>query len=466
MGLRVGEVFGGDPAHVRAWLTRGCERMDGPPSQSGTSDRSSRREHARSRRHRQLRDREPDRPQRPPCLARPGPSRRRSGVQCAAGRQRPAERLHGSRRRGRARKASSATCPTPRSSRRRSKAAAARCASSTSRRASAASAAISGRRCWCAGSSRSPAGRGSRSALRPTFNYGALKAATTSGSNHIRYRQRRRRCCGSPPTARSPRILHEQEFSLDRPITMLVGADESVPENPDTLGAHLPRPRPMAYWQTWVRDLNIPFDWQAAVIRAAITLKLCSFEDTGAVLAALTTSVPEAAGTRAQLGLPLLLAARFVLHGDRAQPPVGDQDHGRLRALHRRHRRGRQLARRGRQDRAAVPDRAGHRHRRAADRHAAGLSRLRPGAHRQCRRQPAPERHLWLDGDDGGADVLGRAPAAPGRHGALPPALRGRERSPQGGVDARMRASGNTASARRSIPSRLACAGPPSTGSA
>ena len=46
-----------------------------------------------------------------------------------------------------------------------------------------------------------------------------------------------------------------------------------------------------------MRDLNIPFDWQAAVIRAAITLKLCSFEDTGAVLAALTTSVPEAAGT-------------------------------------------------------------------------------------------------------------------------------------------------------------------------
>ncbi len=46
-----------------------------------------------------------------------------------------------------------------------------------------------------------------------------------------------------------------------------------------------------------MRDLNIPFDWQAAVIRAAITLKLCSYEDTGAVLAALTTSIPEAANT-------------------------------------------------------------------------------------------------------------------------------------------------------------------------
>ena len=131
--------------------------------------------------------------------------------------------------------------------------------------------------------------------LRPTFNYGGLKPQVTSGSHHARF-------VGDNAVLRLTTdgsityILHETEFGLDRPITLIVGADESITEDPDSLGRSF-LAQTEAYWQGWVRDLNIPFDWQAAVIRAAITLKLCSFEDTGAVLAALTTSVPEAAGT-------------------------------------------------------------------------------------------------------------------------------------------------------------------------
>ena len=47
-----------------------------------------------------------------------------------------------------------------------------------------------------------------------------------------------------------------------------------------------------------MRNLYVPFECQEEVIRAAITLQLCSFEQTGAIVAALTTSLPEAPGTQ------------------------------------------------------------------------------------------------------------------------------------------------------------------------
>jgi GH15 family glucan-1,4-alpha-glucosidase len=131
--------------------------------------------------------------------------------------------------------------------------------------------------------------------LRPTFDYGARKAQLTSGSNHARFFSDTA-VLRLTTDASINNVLHEAEFSLDRPITLIVGADESVPENPDALARSF-LAETESYWHTWVRDLNVPFDFQQAVIRAGITLKLCSYEDTGAVLAALTTSIPEAPDT-------------------------------------------------------------------------------------------------------------------------------------------------------------------------
>src|SRR5690606_13303451 len=51
------------------------------------------------------------------------------------------------------------------------------------------------------------------------------------------------------------------------------------------------------HWREWVRYLSIPLEWQQAVIRSAITLKLCQYEDSGAIIAAMTTSIPEAPDT-------------------------------------------------------------------------------------------------------------------------------------------------------------------------
>ena len=46
-----------------------------------------------------------------------------------------------------------------------------------------------------------------------------------------------------------------------------------------------------------MRRLNLSYDWQEAMIRAAISLKLSNFEETGGIVAAHTTSIPEAPGS-------------------------------------------------------------------------------------------------------------------------------------------------------------------------
>ncbi len=51
------------------------------------------------------------------------------------------------------------------------------------------------------------------------------------------------------------------------------------------------------YWQRWVKHCDIPPLYQREVIRSALALKLHCFEDTGAIVAAMTTSIPEAAGS-------------------------------------------------------------------------------------------------------------------------------------------------------------------------
>jgi GH15 family glucan-1,4-alpha-glucosidase len=51
------------------------------------------------------------------------------------------------------------------------------------------------------------------------------------------------------------------------------------------------------YWQRWVKHCNIPPLFQQEVIRSALALKLHCFEDTGAIVAAMTTSIPESPGS-------------------------------------------------------------------------------------------------------------------------------------------------------------------------
>lgn len=128
--------------------------------------------------------------------------------------------------------------------------------------------------------------------LRPACSYGSQRPGVTWGSNHVRYVTPDlavRLTTDASITA----VLQETTFFLEDNLTFLFGPDETVPEAVNKLGQHF-LDETAHYWRQWVSTLGIPFEWQDAVIRAAITLKLNTYEDTGAIIAAMTTSIPEA----------------------------------------------------------------------------------------------------------------------------------------------------------------------------
>lgn len=131
--------------------------------------------------------------------------------------------------------------------------------------------------------------------LRPATDWGARRCPTTNGSNHIRY-------IGSAVTLRLTTnapvayLLDETGFDIEGELVFFLGPDEPFRED---IAAACRRmfDATIANWREWVRHLSVTLEWQEAVIRAAITLRLCQYEETGAIVAAMTTSIPEAANT-------------------------------------------------------------------------------------------------------------------------------------------------------------------------
>jgi len=150
--------------------------------------------------------------------------------------------------------------------------------------------------------------------LRPVCDYGASRPERTNGSNHIRYitpAVTLRLTTDAPVTY----ILDEVPFVVEEPFTLILGPDESLTRPIDETAREFFE-MTSEFWIEWVRYLSLPFEWQDAVIRAAITLKLCNFEETGAIIAAITTSIPEAAGSQRNWDYRYcwLRDAYFVVH--------------------------------------------------------------------------------------------------------------------------------------------------------
>ena len=134
-----------------------------------------------------------------------------------------------------------------------------------------------------------------RVACRPVGNYGELELQRRRSSNHIAFlglEEEIRLTTNIPLTY----VLDEEDFVLNEPkyLVLTYGAPLEAPLE-STAERFLSST--LAYWRQWVKSTSIGDFQQAAVIRSALALKIHQYEDTGAIIAASTTSLPEAPGS-------------------------------------------------------------------------------------------------------------------------------------------------------------------------
>lgn len=79
-------------------------------------------------------------------------------------------------------------------------------------------------------------------------------------------------------------LLQEQAFYLEDSVTLVMGTNQTLDFEPKAFG-RMAYESTIAYWHGWIHNISIPLEWQDAVIRAAITLRLNTFYDTGAIIA-------------------------------------------------------------------------------------------------------------------------------------------------------------------------------------
>lgn len=94
----------------------------------------------------------------------------------------------------------------------------------------------------------------------------------------------------------APYLRNGLSIRVDEPRFFILSCDtpsqlDSVPEIRRVLDLTI------AGWRAWAKTCALPSFAEREVLRSALCLKLHAFEETGAIIAAATTSIPEAAGT-------------------------------------------------------------------------------------------------------------------------------------------------------------------------
>ncbi len=125
----------------------------------------------------------------------------------------------------------------------------------------------------------------------PTTNYGEKKLTSIPGSNHIRYAgmdQEIRLTTNCSITY----ILEGKDFRIHKPIYLVLTYGRPL-EAPIESTVERFLQSTTQYWRRWVKSTSIPDFNQRLVVRSSLVLKIHQYEDTGAIIAASTTSLPE-----------------------------------------------------------------------------------------------------------------------------------------------------------------------------
>jgi len=134
-----------------------------------------------------------------------------------------------------------------------------------------------------------------RVVCRPRGEYGELEPDVLFGSSHIRYMglDRQVRLTTNIPlnyiTEEKPFILNGSKHLV---LTWGVPLEGPLETTIDTFYS-----KTKAYWKQWVKRTSIGQFHQKAVLRSALALKIHQYQDTGAIIASTTTSLPESPGS-------------------------------------------------------------------------------------------------------------------------------------------------------------------------
>jgi GH15 family glucan-1,4-alpha-glucosidase len=129
----------------------------------------------------------------------------------------------------------------------------------------------------------------------PVSDYGNIKLDVNRGSNHIQYigGEEKIRLTTNIPISY---IFDNHSFTLTENKYLVLTYGEPLEAPLSTTVEHFLH-ETTRYWRTWIKHSTISNFWQPFVIRSALVLKLHQYEDTGAIIAASTTSLPESPGS-------------------------------------------------------------------------------------------------------------------------------------------------------------------------